>query len=285
MKTIYEPSGRAREFSPLALNLYENCDHACLYCYSPIIKRRYNPGAEIMTVRPRPEIIEALKKDAPKFRGMPRQVLLCFSCDPYCHLEEEKGITRQALEILLENRIPVSILTKGGRRCLRDLDLFRQFGDYIQVGATLTCLEGEGRKLWEPGAAPTQERIDTLRELKAAGIRTFVSFEPVIYPNQTLMLARMVKDVADHFKVGKLNYQDKLPLAVPQVDWGIFLANFLEFCRGEGKPVYVKESLWPFAKELFQEETFLRPEETDPDLPVFQAATFPREEGQCSIDF
>ncbi len=277
MQTIYESSGRAREFSPQALNLYIGCSHGCSFCYQPLILRRFKPEYDHAQVHPRRGIIEALRKDAPKFRGTPRQVLLCFSCDPYCHLEEEKRITRQALEIFLENHIPVSILTKGGRRCLRDLDLFIPFGDCIQVGATLTCSEEAVRQVWEPGATPTQERIDTLRELKAAGIRTFVSFEPVIYPNQTLLLARMVWDVADHFKVGKLNYQDKLPLAAPQVDWRIFLANFLELCRGEGKPVYVKESLWPFAKELFQEETSLRPEETDPDLPVFQAKAFPRE--------
>ena len=32
MGMIYEPRGRAREYSPLALNVYNKCDHFCRYC-------------------------------------------------------------------------------------------------------------------------------------------------------------------------------------------------------------------------------------------------------------
>lgn len=38
IQTIYEPSGKAREYSPLALNLYKGCDHGCNYCYVPDMK-------------------------------------------------------------------------------------------------------------------------------------------------------------------------------------------------------------------------------------------------------
>ena len=41
MRTIYEPQGRAREYSPLALNHYQGCDHACTYCYARSINRRW----------------------------------------------------------------------------------------------------------------------------------------------------------------------------------------------------------------------------------------------------
>lgn len=35
MDVIYEPTGRAREYAPLALNLYSGCSHSCSYCVHP----------------------------------------------------------------------------------------------------------------------------------------------------------------------------------------------------------------------------------------------------------
>ena len=42
MAGIYEPSGAAREYSPLALNYIKGCDHGCLYCYVPKIMKRFD---------------------------------------------------------------------------------------------------------------------------------------------------------------------------------------------------------------------------------------------------
>ena len=33
-KPIYEPSGRAREYGELAVNIYTGCNHGCSYCYA-----------------------------------------------------------------------------------------------------------------------------------------------------------------------------------------------------------------------------------------------------------
>ena len=35
MNVIYEQKGRAREYAPLACNLYMGCTHGCKYCYAP----------------------------------------------------------------------------------------------------------------------------------------------------------------------------------------------------------------------------------------------------------
>ena len=40
MPAIYIPSGKAREYSPYACNLYLGCSHACEYCYTPDALRR-----------------------------------------------------------------------------------------------------------------------------------------------------------------------------------------------------------------------------------------------------
>ena len=115
MRVIYEPKGRAKEYTPLAANLYRGCSHGCGYCFAPLVIRMKK---EIFTKQPQPrrEILKALEKDAMRFRGDEREILLSFTSDPYQHLEMELGITRQVIEILIANDLRFTILTKGGNR-------------------------------------------------------------------------------------------------------------------------------------------------------------------------
>ena len=143
MSIIYKPEGRAREYSPLALNLYNGCDHGCLYCYNN--RRSYFTSTPV----PKKELIEKVTKDAKELQDK-KQVLLCFAGDPYCKKDVELQMTRQVLEILLSYKIPTAILTKGGNRCLRDLALFKQFAEGIKVGATLTFISESTASIMNP---------------------------------------------------------------------------------------------------------------------------------------
>jgi DNA repair photolyase len=251
MSTIYEPAGKAREYSPLALNLYKGCDHSCGYCYVNNIR-----GLETKSgiVTERADIIGQLKKDAKKFAGTDKQVLLSFTGDPYCKFNDTARLTRQALIILLENRIPVSILTKGGKRCLQDLDLFLKFGDHIKVGATLTFTDEDFRKSAQPGAAPTIDRLEALAALHDAGVRTWASLEPVVIEDQSLQLIDLARLFVDEFRVGKLNH------LTTNVYWRGFGEKAVAQVRGYRKKLYVKNDL------RAQMTGFdFRPEETDAD--------------------
>ena len=61
MKVIYEPKGKALEFSPLGANLYRGCSHGRLYCYVPqTIKEK----REIFVTQPKPrkDVLKWLEK-------------------------------------------------------------------------------------------------------------------------------------------------------------------------------------------------------------------------------
>jgi len=237
MQVIYEPRGRAREFAPLAANLYRGCAHGCLYCYVPqTIKMKRH--VFITEPNPRKDVLISLEKDARKYRGDDREILLSFTSDPYQPLEMEQGLTRRAIEILKENKLRFTILTKGGMRATRDFDLLENY-DGCRFGTTLIFIKQADADKWEPDASPVSERIDVIKAAQERGIKTWVSLEPVIDPNQALELIKLLHPVVDQWKVGKLNYKhpDR------RVDWIRFREEARELLDSLGADYYLKESL------------------------------------------
>lgn len=51
-----------------------------------------------------------------------------------------------------------------------------------------------------------QDRIKALKEAHSLGIHSWVSFEAVIDPEQSLELIRETKDFVDEFKIGRWNH-------------------------------------------------------------------------------
>lgn len=235
---IYEPTGRAREYSPLALNIYTGCDHGCRYCYVPALRRKTRESFQ-EDVRPRSELVRHVERQAGQLNGED-QVLLCFTGDPYCHADLEYKVTRSILDILLEHQIPTAILTKGGSRCLRDLDLFKRFDGHTKVGATLTFTSKTDELRLEPLAAPAADRLTALKVLHENGIRTWVSFEPVIEPAQTLELLDRTLDYVDEYKVGKINNYLGLDGGI---NWADFVGRIVRNLRAAGKRFYIKRDL------------------------------------------
>lgn len=258
MTAIYTPSGRAREYSPKALNIYLGCSHGCTYCYAPHAIQKSKEDYYCAPA-PRSTVIKDLRMQLAR-QHIDEQVLLSFVGDPYTRSTDDNRETRRALELLLENHVPVAILTKSGPGCLVDIDLFREFGRSIMVGATLTFMDDGLSRQWEPGAALPSQRLEALRILKENGIKTFASFEPVIDPAQSLAVMRrsIELDCIDLYKIGKLN---GMPAIERTIDWTAFLRQALEIVRDAGKEVYVKEDLRRAAPSVM-----LTPEETDADL-------------------
>ena len=63
MKIIYEPAGKAGEYSPLAANLYAGCTHGCKYCYVPQATRTDRKKFH-ETVKPVKDALKRLEEDA-----------------------------------------------------------------------------------------------------------------------------------------------------------------------------------------------------------------------------
>lgn len=237
MPLIYEPSGKAREYSPLALNIYKGCDHNCEYCYCK--KMQYLKFDS--NVQERPNFLNQLNNELSK-KHINKQVLLCFTGDPYCKFNDTVKLTRTVIMKLYLKKIPFAILSKGGNRILQDLHIFKISN--CKVGATLTCDNDKNSLKFEPGAALPYERLKVLKTLHENNVKTWVSIEPVLYPEQSINMIKQSLNFVDQYKIGKLNHIEN------DTDWNKFLVDVVTLLRKNNKQFYIKDDLALFAKDF-----------------------------------
>jgi len=237
---IYEPKGRAGEYASLALNIYRGCLHGCTYCFAPsatrVDRERFHDPEFI---KPRDKILVDLAQQATLMAGDPRPILLSFTSDPYQPMEREAQVTRSALKILMANRLTATILTKGGAWGLqRDKEILTMNPGNTWA-ATLTFDDYALSRAWEPLANSPAERVLGLRWAKEAGLKTWVSFEPVIDPAAVYRLLDATYEFVDFYKVGKLNYH----AYAKEIDWVRFRGEIQSRLTRLGKSYYIKKDL------------------------------------------
>lgn len=239
MKVVYAPSGRAGEYAELATNPYISCDHGCEYCYVPRVL--HTTPEEFRQPKLRKDYLKKLEADAVYLKsiGETRPIQLSFMCDPYSKFDEIHQITRRALEILFRRGLNVQILTKGGKRSMRDFDLFNTYKAQVTYGATLVFDDDAEALKREPGAALTTERIAVLRLAHDLGIKTWVSLEPVYNPKDAYFLIGRTHGFVDLYKIGKLNYREEQH----NVDWPTFAREVEKRMQALGKQYYLKNDL------------------------------------------
>lgn len=227
MKPIYQPTGKAKEYGDFAINIYTGCPHRCFYCFAPNVLHRDRETFH-SHVEPRPGIVEAVKAQLKREQITGKLIHLCFTCDPY-PTGYDSTPTREIIKLLKAHGNHVQILTKGDG--IRDFDLLDSEDWY---GITY-----DGR---EPGDLRDQllgnMNIDSLSLAKEYGIKTWVSFEPVLQDEAVLyMMEYAFPGTADRYKIGKLNYYHS------DINWAEFGRKAEEICKKEGIDYYIKESL------------------------------------------
>jgi DNA repair photolyase len=167
-----------------SINPYKGCEHGCIYCYARPTHAylSLSPGLDFETkLFYKPEAAKLLKQElaAPGYR--PTAINLGSSTDPYQPCERELKLTRGVLEVLLEARHPVALVTKGVL-VLRDLDLLAEMAklDLVAVYISLTTLDPALKRILEPRAASPGARLRAIRELRAAGVPVGVNASPMI---------------------------------------------------------------------------------------------------------
>lgn len=256
MEAIREPRGRALEYSFLACDPYwGSCANGCDYCYVAGSMRRSREQWDKIPLAPRKDFIKVLRRDAAKYQGTDKRVLLSFTSDVYCKPAVESGLTRQVLEVLREFDIPFQVLTKNGLAAAADFDLY---GKNDAFATTLTYIHDLDSRRHEPGAALPSDRWAAIGVAHGMGIQTWVSLEPVLDPEQSLESIRGTWDIVSLYKIGKVNHAPALEKRIDdEFGWGKFAWEAMNLCNKFGKPFILKKDLLAYC-----------------DFPIVGAATF-----------
>jgi DNA repair photolyase len=183
------------------INPYIGCQHNCTYCYARFMKR-YSGHKEEWG-----EFVDA-KINAPSLlqleieRKKAGRIWISGTCDPYQPLEKRYELTRKCLDTLSKHAWPVTIQTKSPL-VNRDVDLLRKING-VEVGLTITTADERIREMFEPNLSSIKERIETLWNLRSAGIRTFAMIAPLL-PNAEGLVEQLSGNV-NYVLVDKMNY-------------------------------------------------------------------------------
>jgi DNA repair photolyase len=250
LKVIYQPAGRALEYSSLAVNIINGCDMGCKYCYVPAVTSKKKEQFHL-DVKHRKDVLKKLEDDLKYLQsvGNKKLVMFSFTSDVYQLDEEFNSITREALLLFKQYEQPFHLLTKGGTKAARDFDLYKQTDWFA---CSLTFWDKQKSIEIEPNAALPNNRIEALRLAKERGIKTWVSFEPTLEAEETYKLYEASKEFVDFYKIGKISRYKV------NVDWHDFTNKIADMMEADKQPFFLKYDLREYLSKPLSEYKYHR---------------------------
>jgi DNA repair photolyase len=198
------------------LNPYRGCPIGCTYCYVPHMKHKQLEERTWGTyVDIKEGVPELLDKQLGRLR-QPARVFMSSATDPYQPVEARYQITRRVLEVFARHpQHSLLILTKQ-TLVERDADLIAAL-PRAAVGMSISVIDDRLAQIIESWAAPTSERLATIRRLSARGIPTYVLWAPAFVPVPMTRefvgeaLAALVESRTSALTLDSLNYRSRQP--------------------------------------------------------------------------
>ena len=208
-----------------SLNPYRGCLHGCSYCYARPSHEYLGLSAgldfetKIFVKRNAPTLFRDWLA-RPKYQCEP--VMLSGVTDCYQPIERKLQITRQCLEIALQARQPISLITKNAM-VTRDIDLLSKLASLqlCKVAISINSLDQELTKVLEPACSAPAARLEAIQKLSHADIPVHVMVAPIIPGLNDNEMPSVLKAAAAAGAKSASYNMIRLPLAVETVfmDW------------------------------------------------------------------
>lgn len=204
-----------------SVNPYRGCFHACAYCYARPSHTYLDLGAGTdfdRTIIAKVNAPELLREafDSPRWRGA--TIVFSGNTDCYQPIESQYRLTRRMLELCLEYRNPVAIITKS-LLVRRDVELLAALARDARCMVTVSCAfsDDDDAKRIEPFAPPPSKRFETMRMLTDAGIPVAVSLAPTIPGVNDSQIPAVLERARDHGAISAFHTMLRLSLEVREV--------------------------------------------------------------------
>lgn len=167
-----------------SMNSYQGCEHGCSYCYARTTHEFLGMDAGLDFERKimfKPNSAKLLRKKLNSKSWKASGIMLSGNTDCYQPIERKLKLTRGLLEVLLEFRNPVGIITKNSL-IERDLDLLSELARHnlIKVIISITTLDEKLRSKMEPRTSSTKNKLRTIKRLTDKGVPVQILIGPVI---------------------------------------------------------------------------------------------------------
>jgi DNA repair photolyase len=184
-----------------SMNMYQGCEHGCIYCYARNSHEfwGYSAGLDferkILVKKEAPKLLETLLK---KKSWKAHTIVMSGNTDCYQPAEKKFEITRECLKVFLKYKHPTAIITKNAL-ILRDLDILKALAEdnLISVNVSITSLSEDTRRVLEPRTATIKRRLQVVKELSTNGIPVNVMLAPIIPSINSHEILPMAKAVSE----------------------------------------------------------------------------------------
>jgi len=199
-KTIVNPVKSPDLHMAYSMNPYQGCEHGCAYCFARPTHEYWGFSAgidferKIMVKKNAPQLLEQFFKK----RGYkPESILLSGNTDCYQPIERKMQITRKILQVFLDYRHPVDILTKNAL-VLRDIDILKQLAEknLVSVSLSIPTINEDLRRKLEPRTSSVNNKLQAIETLSQNGIPVHIMVAPIIPGLNSDEILPIVKEIA-----------------------------------------------------------------------------------------
>ncbi len=163
------------------LNIYRGCEHGCKYCYAMYSHQYLDSEQYFDDIYIKTNIVEQLEQQLSSPLWKREVVNIGGVTDSYQPVEAQYKLMPDILRLMIKYKTPCIISTKSNL-ILRDYDLIAELANitYVNVAATITCIDENIRQKIEPNGVESLKRFAMLNEFAKTNASTGLHFMPII---------------------------------------------------------------------------------------------------------